>query len=104
VSVVLGRYTGPAVLSWGTGQTPVTADLVLRGVRLHGAGVVGDRAWSGDLQVSDGQAAREAFNAQPRTQLTLSIDGRSAEVVAVALDGAGLAVTGSGVPPFGDAS
>ena len=100
--MVIARYTGPAVLSWETGQTPVLAHLSLREDQGGRWGLSGERTWSGELQDLDGTTAWGAFDAHRHDELTLTIGDRSAHV-SVTLIGVGAAsVAGSGRAPFGD--
>lgn len=68
--VVIARYTGPAVLSWETGQTPVLAHLSLREDQGGRWGLSGERTWSGELQDLDGTTAWGAFDAHRHDELT----------------------------------
>lgn len=100
MSHVIARYTGPAVLSWDTGGTPVLAHLSLREAQGSRWGLSGERTWSGELQDLDGQTAWSEVQAHRRDELTLAVHDRSARVVVTQIRANDVSVTGSGSPPF----
>jgi hypothetical protein len=88
-------YQGPATVTSGGTEYPVTADLTLFTTG-------GLKEWNGTVTASGEAAAWEIFNDNEETRL--SIDGREGVFLAGTFDAdsAELRVQGSGPAPFGD--